>query len=260
MKEFSLILFCFLLVNLQFFLENSNAGNVFIENFENAKIDDWLIFDELDKNLSWKGPSDWSLKKEGIEGIGLYQGANLWGDPTDTVPIGSVIIYSKLKWSDFILEVDVLTKDNDSMGIVWRFKDLTEHYRFITLQSNLDGGESGPWRKLEVRLGKDKGEKLPFYKTIKTEKDRSYTPGTLTHWRLEVRGNTFSVEVDGKKSLFGKDNRYQEPGYIGFTISSQQGVFFDNLLITDILPVEKADLVSSTWAKLKVVYKQEISQ
>ena len=83
MKEFSLILFCFLLVNLQFFLENSNAGNVFIENFENAKIDDWLIFDELDENLSWKGPSDWSLKKEGIEGIGLYQGANLWGDPTD---------------------------------------------------------------------------------------------------------------------------------------------------------------------------------
>tara|TARA_B100001167_G_C16644456_1_gene245622 strand:- start:406 stop:603 length:198 start_codon:yes stop_codon:yes gene_type:complete len=63
-----------------------------------------------------------------------------------------------------------------------------------------------------------------------------------------------------KKACFGKDNRYQEPGYIGFTISSQQGVFFDNLLITDILPVEKADLVSSTWAKLKVVYKQEISQ
>ena len=81
-EEFLLILFCFLIVNLQF-LENSNAANVLIENFENAKIDDWLIFDELDKNLSWKGPSDWSLKKEGIEGIGLYQGANLWGDPTD---------------------------------------------------------------------------------------------------------------------------------------------------------------------------------
>ena len=102
MKEFVLILFCFLIVNLQF-LENSNAGNVFIENPENAKIDDWLISDELDKNLSWKGPSDWSLKKGRIEGIGLYQGANLWGDPTDTVPIGSVIIYSKLKSSDFIL-------------------------------------------------------------------------------------------------------------------------------------------------------------
>ena len=92
---------------------------------------------------------------------------------------------------------------------------------------------------------------MPFYKTIKAEKGRSYTPGTVTHWRLEVRGNTFSVEVDGKKSLFRKDNRHQEPGYIGFTISSQQGVFFDNLLATDILSVEKANLMSSTWAKLK---------
>ena len=90
------------------------------------------------------------------------------------------------------------------MGIVWRFKDLTEHYRFITLQFNLDGGESGPWRKLEVRLGRGKGEKLPFYETIKTEKGKSYTPGTLTHWKLEVRGNTFSVEVDGKKACLGK--------------------------------------------------------
>ena len=156
MKEFYFIFF--LIVNLQF-RENLSAGNIFIENFENAKIEDWIIFDELDKNLSWKGPSNWSLKKEGIEGVGLYQGSNLWGNPIDTIPIGSVIIYSKLKWSDFILEVDVLTKDNDTMGVVWRFKDLTEHYRFVTLQSNLDGGESGPWRKLEVRLGKGKGER-----------------------------------------------------------------------------------------------------
>jgi hypothetical protein len=36
--------------------------------------------------------------------------------------------------------------------------------------------------------------------------------------------------------------------------------FFDNLLATDILSVEKANLMSSTWAKLKFVYKQEISQ
>ena len=99
-------------------------------------------------------------------------------------------------------------------------------------------------RKGERR--KEKGEKLPFYKTIKTEKGKSYKSGILTHWRFEVRENNFSVEVDGKKRLFGKDNRYQEPGYIGFTISSQQGVFFDNLSAIGILSVDKSGLIFST--------------
>ena len=106
----------------------------------------------------------------------------------------------------------------------------------------------------KIRNSTRKGEKLPFYKTIKTEKGKSYKSGILTHWRLEVRENNFSVEIDGKKSLFGKDNRYQEPGYIGFTISSQQGVVYDNLSVTDILPVDKSGLISSTWAKIKRIY------
>ena len=160
-----------------------------------------------------------------------------------------------MKWTDFVLEVDVLTTDDDTMGIVWRFNDLTEHYRFVTLQSNLDKGESGPWRKLEVRLGKGKGEKLPFYKTIKTEKGKSYTSGTPTNWKLTVRGNTFSVEIDGKRSLLGTDDRYKSSGYIGFTISSQQGVFFDNLSVTDILDVQKVNVIALTWSKIKSVHK-----
>ena len=254
MKRLFIILFFHIILSISL-VTNSNAGNVFVENFEDARIGDWLVYDELDKNLSWKGPSDWKLKEGGIDGIGLYQGANLWGDPTDTIPIGSIIIYSKLKWTDFVLEVDVLTTDDDTMGIVWRFNDLTEHYRFVTLQSNLDKGESGPWRKLEVRLGKGKGEKLPFYKTIKTEKGKSYTSGTPTNWKLTVRGNTFSVEIDGKRSLLGTDDRYKSSGYIGFTISSQQGVFFDNLSVTDILDVQQVNVITLTWSKIKSLHK-----
>ena len=47
------------------FLENSNAANVLIENFENAKIDDWLIFDELDKIYLGRVPQIGVLKKKG---------------------------------------------------------------------------------------------------------------------------------------------------------------------------------------------------
>ena len=74
MKRLFIILFFYIILSISLII-NSNAGNVFVENFEDAKIGDWLVYDELDKNLSWKGPSDWKLKEDGIEGIGLYQGA-----------------------------------------------------------------------------------------------------------------------------------------------------------------------------------------
>lgn len=150
-------------------------------------------------------------------------------------------------------EVDVLANDNDGMGVVWRFQDLSEHYRFFTMvdSGNPPNGELGPWRKLEVRLGKGAGQKLPFYDTLDIEKGKSYTEGKLTHWKIEVTGDRFRVEVDGKKAVEGKDNTYNKAGYIGFILYAQSGVFFDNLVITDTFPVNPQDAFTTTWSQIK---------
>ena len=228
-----------------------SKGVDFKTDFEDKKINDWKVFDE--KSLGDLGPSSWEIKKGQIKGNALSQSSNIWGDKTDTVAIGTVIIYTKQKWIDFVLEVDVYANDNEGMGVVWRFKDLTEHYRFFTMvdSGNPPNGERGPWRKLEVRLGKGAGEKLPFYKTLDTEKGKSYTPGQLTHWKIDVVGDRFTVEVDGKKAVEGKDNRNKEAGYIGFTLYAQSGVFFDNLVLTDTFPVDPRRGFTTTWGDIK---------
>jgi hypothetical protein len=223
----------------------------FKTDFESGSINDWKVFDE--KDLGDLGPSSWNIAAGQIKGKALTQSSNIWGDKTDTVPIGTVIVYDKAEWTDFILDVDVLAADNDGMGVVWRFKDLARHYRFFTMidGGNPPNGVRGPWRELEVRLGAGAGEKLPFYETLDIKKGESYQEGVLTHWKIEVKGDNFVVSIDGKKSLEANDKRYPDAGKIGFILYAQSGVFFDNLEITDIFPVEPKDRLTTTWGQLK---------
>ena len=223
----------------------------FITDFENADIDDWEVFDE--ESLGDVGPSNWSVGAGQIDGDALTQSSNIWGDATDTVAIGTVIVYGQETWIDFILEVDVIAADNDGMGAVWRFQDLANHYRFFTMidSGNPPNGEVGPWRKLEARLGDGAGEELPFYDTLDIEKGQSYQQGVMTHWRIEAKGNAFSVEIDGEPALQANDDRYPDAGKVGFTLYAQSGVFFDNLEITDIFPVDPRDRLTTTWGQIK---------
>ena len=94
-----------------------------------------------------------------------------------------------------------LANDNDGMGVVQRFQNLAAHYRFFIMidSGNPPNGQLSPWRKLEACLGKGAGEKLPFYDTLDIEERKFYTQGQLTHGKIDVKGDRFTVEVDGKK-------------------------------------------------------------
>jgi hypothetical protein len=226
----------------------------FEENFSNAEVGrksgegDWVVYDEED--LGDRGPSSWAIAS-GLDGKAMTQSSNIWGDATDTVAIGSFVIYDKAEWTDFALEVDVVANDNDGMGIVWRWKDKSNHYRFITMldSGNSPNGRKGPYRLLERRLGDNGGAKLPFYETLADNKE-AYVQGVAQKWKLEAIGDTFNFYVDGKLTLKAQDSTYKK-GKIGFLVYAQSGVFFDNLKITDLWAVYPQNKLTTTWAQLK---------
>ncbi|HIE26897.1 TPA: DUF1080 domain-containing protein [Candidatus Poribacteria bacterium] len=238
----------------------------FEEDFSNAKVGrkpgegDWVVYDEPPKDLGDKGPSAWDIAK-GLDGKALTQSSNIWGDATDAVAIGSFVIYDKAEWVDFSLEVDVVANDNDGMGIVWRWKDRLNHYRFITMfdSGNSPNGRKGPYRLLERRLGdgdadgngESDGAELPFYETLADNKE-AYTQGVPQTWKLEAIGDTFKFYVDGKLTLKAQDSTYKK-GKIGFLVYAQSGVFFDNLRITDLWAVHPQNKLAITWASIKSV-------
>ena len=237
----------------------------FEEDFSNAKVGlkpgegDWIVYDEPPEDLGDRGPYSWAIAR-GLDGKAMSQSSNIWGDATDTVAIGSFVIYDKAEWSDFILELDVVANDNDGMGVVWRWKDRLNHYRYITMidPGNSPNGRRGPYRLLERRLGDSSSNgngkadvsELPFYETLADNTD-SYTQGVPQQWKLEAVGDTFKFYVDGKLTLTAKDSTYKE-GKIGFLVYAESGIFFDNLSITDLgMAVDSYDKLTTTWAKIK---------
>ncbi|MBD3185004.1 hypothetical protein GF312_22160 [Candidatus Poribacteria bacterium] len=210
---------------------------------------DWVVYDEDD--LGDPGPSSWEVLDSPIDGPAMSQSSNIWGDATDTVAIGSFVVYDLEEWTDFILEVDVVANDNDGMGLVWRWEDINNHYRYITMidPGNSPNGRRGPYRLLERRLGDDGGDELPFYETL-DESDESYVQGQPQNWRLEATGNSFSFYVDDKLTLEATDNAY-ETGKVGFLVYAQSGIFFDNLVITDTWAVDANRKLASSWGHMK---------
>lgn len=221
-------------------------------NFEDGKLDAWIAVDETD--LGDKGPSAWAIASGPIDNKAIVQTSNIWGDATDTVAIGTFLIYNKAEFTNFIFECDVFAQDNDGMGIVWAYKSPEEHYRVFTMldPGNSPNGLKGPYWILEKRLGKGAGSKLPFYdKPLDLVKGEAYTQSKILHWRLEVTNGTFVFSQDGKPILKGSDTTYTK-GKIGFQLYAQNNVAFDNVLIQDVgLAVSPQDRLASRWAALK---------
>jgi hypothetical protein len=222
--------------------------------FEDGKLDAWLAVDETD--LGDKGPSAWAIANSAIDGKAIVQTSNIWGDATDTVAIGTMLLYNKADFTNFVLECDVFAQDNDGMGIVWAYKSLEEHYRVFTMidSGNSPNGLKGPYRIMEKRLGKGAGSKLPFYaKPLDIVEGKSYAQGARIHWKLEVMDGTFVFSQDGEQVLKGTDLTYTK-GKVGFQLYAQNSVAFDNVVIIDLgLAVSAKERLASRWAALKTI-------
>ena len=72
----------------------------FTDNFDDGNLDGWIAIDEDD--LGDKGPSQWK-----VENGALVQTSNIWGDATDTVAIGTFLIYDLQEFISFTLEADI---------------------------------------------------------------------------------------------------------------------------------------------------------
>jgi hypothetical protein len=221
-------------------------------DFEDGQLGKWVAVDE--KDLGDPGPSKWVVQKGPIAGNALMQTSNIWGDATDTVPIGTFCIYDGAEFGNFVLDVDVVAGDNDGMGVVWAYTGPEVHYRVFMMVDggNPPNGDKGPWRKMEKRLGKGAGSKLPFYAdkpmTIQRE---PYAQGAILHWTLEVKNGQFRFLMDQKEILKAADDAYKV-GKIGFQLYAQNNVAFDNVKVKDMgLPVSPRGRTATLWGRLR---------
>ncbi|MEK7397971.1 MAG: hypothetical protein AAB116_13640 [Candidatus Poribacteria bacterium] len=205
--------------------------------FEDNNMIGWVPIDEPPHLLGENLRSRWEIGDGPISGKALMQTSNIWGDKTDTVALGTFLIYDLQQWVNFIMEFDVYPMDNDAIGIIWGWQNRFRHHRFITMidPANPTGAppeKRGPLSMIERRIG----DAPPYYATLATKKEAAFREFQITHFKLEVNNSRlFRVYSNNILVLQVRDGRYRG-GKVGFMLYAHSGVFFDNVRIESIIP------------------------
>ena len=232
-------------------LTSVSYAQVVFDFDDKKQFNEWEAVDDV--SLGDAGPSTWEVRKSvGLDKSALYQGSNIWGDASDSMLMGTFIIYKGEKFIDFVIEVDVFAQDNDGMGLVWAYEDTGQHYRVIMINDKWPDPApldkiGGPFLKIDKRIG----DKNPWYDPVAVEKKgyKPYLERQRLHWKLEVSDGAFVFTREDGLSIEGKDDAYKE-GYVGIQLYAQQAEF-DNFTITNTFPVDARDRLTTTWGQVK---------
>ena len=156
-------------------------------------VDDWKIVDEGNTD----GPSAWY-----ISGDLLKQSSNIYGgENKGSVPDkpGTYAIAGNMEWTDYSLEVNMLSRDDDALGVIFRYVDENNYYRF-----SMDSSRN--YRRL---IKKSRGSI-----SILAENRKSYLKGQKYRVKVVTLGERIFIMLDDK-TLFDVYDRDIAKGKVG---------------------------------------------
>ena len=172
---------------------------------------DYEIIDEGTRD----GPSQWN-EKDGR----LIQTSNIWGDAPSQAPFecpGTILVW-KQGDTNFSFETDIRSSDNDDIGIILRYKDPSNYYRF---SMNSQKSYRRLVKKVNGVVTVLAEDKIPY------QKDQWYT----------VKANLFNQRIqilaDGKPIVDVTDDSLKE-GKVGFYCCENNGAEFDNIIFSSL--------------------------
>jgi hypothetical protein len=184
-----------------------SSVNLLEDNFADGNFNGWSI---VDLGTS-KGPSAWSASSGS-----LVQKSNIYSFNGED-HVGTHAWYRDgTAWTDYEMSVTMRTEDNDGMGVVFRYQDSKNYYRFIWNQEK-------KYRKL-VKV-------FNGVFTVVAEDSVVYNKGQTYQVKVRAVGDQLSVDVDGVTVLTATDSTFSK-GSVGLDSIAQQGLTFDNVLVT----------------------------
>jgi|GEM_PF-4007402 len=160
------------------------------------------------------GPSQWAV----INGE-LSQSANIFTSEqtSDIRKKGTYLVYDGgAALDDYQVDVDMRSADDDAVGVMFRFKDGSNYYRFS-------------WDKQRSyrRLVKNMGGVF----TVLAEDSVPYLQMQNYHITIKVIGSLITVLVDGQEVFSVEDDSF-DAGSVAMYSCGNAGVFYDNIAIS----------------------------
>ena len=193
-------------------------------NGPNGTMGRWQI---VDQGVT-QGPSSWQIAETPAPAMRyVVQTTNIWGgttDGTDPIKPGTMLIWGSdlnlpvshpdqpANWTDYRVTAFVRNEDDDALGLVFRYVDASNFYRF-----SMDAERK--YRRL-VRV-------INGIHTILDEDDRRYQPNVDYALSIEAIGASLKVYIDGDLVLEATDPSHAAGGIGLYCWASEMARFFD---------------------------------
>ena len=184
------------------------AQVLFSDNFTNFT--NWMVID----NGNTEGPSNWTVSNgEVIQLSNIWDGVDI---PSNIAKFGTYALTGNASWQDYDVSLRVMSEDNDELGIMFRYQDSNNYYRF-----SLDTERH--YRRL-VKF-------VNGTPTVLVEDAVRYELGQSYNIRVSVKGNTISMYV-GEQLILQTTDTSLTAGKIALYCWGDQDAHFANVLVT----------------------------
>ncbi|MCP4614258.1 MAG: DUF1080 domain-containing protein, partial [Planctomycetes bacterium] len=183
------------------------------EDFNDGNYDGWTLIDQG----TLAGPMAWSA----ASGV-MVQSSNVHSS-ISVDPIAKLGTYAYwqtgIGWTDYTAKVTIKSDDNDAIGIMFRYQDENNYYRFIWDQE-----------RNSRQLVKCEGGVF----SILAEDSVPYVTGKEYQVKISVQGNLLQVSIDGSPVFSVTDSTFSS-GTIALYSWGNTGSYFDDIFV-DGLP------------------------
>jgi hypothetical protein len=135
---------------------------------------------------------------------------------SSTVPAS----YTGGKWKDYTVNVTLKSLDNDSIGVIFRYVDDNNYYRFT-------------WNRSEAYRRIEKRENGVL--SVLAQKASQYQRDTTYRIQISVQGSQIKAWINGGTPVFSVTDNSLDQGTIGLYSSSNKGSIFDDVVVTDLV-------------------------
>lgn len=189
--------------------ESMESGLLFRETFGPDALDQYTIVDE-GTDL---GPSVWDVSDGHIVQTSNIFGGSVSGSVPDKP--GTIALTGSPSWTDVRINAVLRSEDDDAIGIVFRYIDIDNYYRF-----SMDRERS--YRRLIKKVDGDI--------TVLWEDDVVYNLGQSYRLTLETYGDRFLGYID-ETLLFSVQDSNINAGRVGLYCWANTGAHFEGLSV-----------------------------
>jgi hypothetical protein len=191
---------------------DASAPGLLSDDFTDGNYDGWTLVDQgtMGGSMAWSAASGVMVQSSNVH-------SSISVDPL--AKLGTYAYWQAgTGWTDYTASVTIKSTDNDAIGIMFRYQDENNYYRFI-------------WDKERNSRQLVKCEDGVF--SIHDEDSVPYVTGTNYQVNISAHGSTLQVSIDGNPVFTETDSSFSS-GTIALYSWGNTGSYFDDILVEGI--------------------------